>query len=57
MAAPLESDAARLETLLRTEEELERLFTLSIDLLCIAGFDGLFKRLNPAWERTLGYAA
>jgi len=56
MTTPPESDAARLETLFRTEEGLERLFMLSIDLLCIAGFDGLFKRLNPAWERTLGYS-
>ena len=38
-----------------TEEDLRRLFRLSLDLMCVAGLDGYFKKVNPAFERVLGY--
>ena len=55
MDAPRPVDeAARLENP-PAKEQLECLFALSLDLFCIAGFDGYFKLLNPAWEKTLGF--
>lgn len=39
----------------RTQEELDRYFTESLDLLCITDTDGCFKKLNLEWEKTLGY--
>jgi CheY-like chemotaxis protein len=34
----------------------DKIFTHSLDMLCVAGFDGYFKVLNPSWERTLGWS-
>ena len=33
-----------------------RFFNISADLMCVAGFDGYFKFLNPSWEQTLQYS-
>jgi PAS domain S-box-containing protein len=40
---------------LEAETKRNRFFTMAVDMLAIAGFDGVFRQLNPAWQRTLGY--
>ena len=41
--------------LLAATDELNIFFRESLDLLCIADTKGYFRRLNPEWERALGY--
>ncbi len=36
-------------------QEVDSFFNASIDLMCIADTQGHFRRLNPVWEKTLGY--
>ena len=38
-----------------SELDLREFADLSLNFLCIAGTDGYFKYLNPAWETALGY--
>lgn len=39
----------------KSEDEQNMFFELSQDLLCVAGFDANFKKINPAFLHTLGY--
>jgi PAS domain S-box-containing protein len=65
MAAQIEESHGALEARVqaRTQElelaqaELDQFFLLSLDLLCIAGLDGCFHRVNPAWEQALGWTS
>jgi len=52
LAGALEVNAARRA---KAKAEVDRLFTLTPDLITVAGFDGFWKRVNPAFETCLGY--
>jgi len=44
------------DALIQKTEEIDKYFSASLDLLCIADTRGVFRRLNPQWEHTLGYS-
>jgi PAS domain S-box-containing protein len=43
------------QAMLEATNEVEHFFSSALDLLCIADTDGYFRRLNPEWEKVLGY--
>jgi PAS domain S-box-containing protein len=66
MALKLEQTVAKLqealavqkqvaEALVLKTEELERFFSVALDLLCVLDDGGKFRLVSPSWERELGY--
>ena len=43
------------EALRRKTEEIDRFFATSLDLLCVCDSAGRLVRINPQWEKVLGY--
>ena len=40
----------------KIEDELAQIFDFTPDMICVAGFDGYIKRINPAGLKILGYS-
>lgn len=42
--------------MLDADFDFDVFFNLSTELLCVVGFDGCFKKVNPAFQKLLGYS-
>lgn len=51
-----ESNIAKTGNILHPIDELEEFFSLALDPFCIAGTDGYFKKVNPAFATLLEYS-
>ena len=56
LQATIELSLSKRATVRAAAATEQRFFDLSIDLLCFLDFSGYFKKLNPAWERLLGFS-
>ncbi|HLO98899.1 MAG TPA: ATP-binding protein [Fimbriimonas sp.] len=48
-------DVTEMSRLGRIETDLERFFSISLDMLCISSSDGRFKKLSPSFTDVLGW--
>ena len=56
VAATKTSLASEIQERKRVASERDRFFEASLDMLCIASLSGYFRRVNPAFERALGFS-
>ncbi len=52
----IERDITERKKIQEKLRQTDLIFDKSLDMICMAGFDGYFKVLNPSWSRILGWS-